>query len=75
LTRAAVAGTPTPAEVLPVGTEVILTAGDVLFNEEPQDVIRNAGEDDVVLLIAELVPIGAPGTTFINEQGTPIPAP
>lgn len=75
LTRAAVAGTPTPAEVLPVGTEVILTAGDLLFVEDPQDAIRNAGEDDVVLLIAALATIGEPGTTFLDAQGTPVPAP
>jgi len=58
LTRAAVAGTPTPAEEVPIGVEVILTKGDALFVEDPQDEIRNAGEDDVVLLIAGLTPVG-----------------
>jgi hypothetical protein len=64
LTRAAVDGTPTPAEAVPMGTEVILTKGDALFVEDPQDEIRNAGEEDVVLLIAGLTPVGEPFTTF-----------
>ena len=58
LTRAAGDGTPTPAEEVPMGVEVILTKGDALFVEDPQDEIRNAGEDDVVLLIAALTPVG-----------------
>ena len=58
LTRAAVDGTPTPAEEVPIGTEVILTKGDALFVEDPQDEIRNAGDDDVVLLVASLRPVG-----------------
>ncbi len=72
LTRAAVNGTPTPAEAVPMGTEVILTKGDALFVEDPQDDIRNAGDDDVVLLIAGLTPVGEPFTTFMeNMEGTP----
>jgi len=71
LTRAAVGGTPTPAEEVPMGTEVILTAGDALFLEDPQDEIRNAGEDDVVLLIAALMPAGEPFTTFTEDVATP----
>ncbi len=66
LTRAAVAGTPTPAEALPIGTEVILNPGDWLFVEDPQDDIRNAGSDDVVLLIAGLTRVGEPFTTFMT---------
>ena len=64
LTRAAVAGTPTPAESMPMGTEVILNAGDWLFVDDPQDDIRNAGEDDVVLLVAGLTRVGEPFTTL-----------
>lgn len=73
LTRAAVDGTPTPAEAMPIDTEVILTAGDWLFVEDPQDDIRNVGEDDVVLLVAALAPIGEPFTTFLHDMeiGTP----
>ena len=58
LTRAAVDGTPTPTEEVPMGVEVILTKGDAIFVEDSQDEIRNAGEEDVVLLIAALIPVG-----------------
>lgn len=68
LTRAAVDGTPTPAEAMPTGTEVVLTAGDWLFVEDPQDDIRNVGEDDVVLLVTGLAPIGEPFTTFLHDH-------
>ena len=70
LTRAAVDGTPTPAEEVPLGVEVILTKGDALFVEDPQDEIRNAGEDDVVLLLAALIPVGEPFTTLLDDMGT-----
>ena len=43
------------------GAEVILAAGDWLLVE---DAVRNAGDDDVVLLIAGLTRIGEPFTTF-----------
>ena len=68
LTRAAVAGTPTPAEAMPIGTEVILTAGDWLYVEDPQDDIRNAGQDDVVLLVAGLTRVGEPFTTLMGAM-------
>ena len=74
LTRAAVDGTPTPAEEVPIGVEVILTKGDALFVEDPQDEIRNAGEDDVVLLIAGLTPVGVDFQTMLGDtEGTPAP--
>ncbi len=69
LTRAAVGGTPTPAEEMPVGTEVILTAGDWIYIEDPQDEFRNAGEEDVVLVSANLAQIGEPFTTLMNMDG------
>lgn len=53
---------------MPVGTEVILHPGDWIFTEDPQDDVRNAGEDDVVLLVAGLTPVGEPFTTFLEEQ-------
>ncbi|MBA2278752.1 MAG: hypothetical protein H0W06_13425, partial [Chloroflexia bacterium] len=74
LTRAAVAGTPTPPEPMPVGTEVILNPGDWIFVEDPEDDIRNAGQDDVVLRVAGLTRIGEPFTTFLTHEqveGTP----
>jgi len=58
VTRAAVDGTPTPIEEPPLGVELILTAGDALFAEGSHDEMRNAGEDDVVLLMAALTPVG-----------------
>ena len=79
LTRAGAAtpaagGTPAAAEALPIGTEVLLTAGDWLFFEPteptgstPTDVIRNAGDDDVVLLIAGLTRVGEPFTRIMTE--------
>ena len=74
LTRAAVGGTPTPAEVMPVGAEVVLTPGDWIFVEDPQDDFRNAGEEDVVLVSANLARVGEPFTTFMDGMdmgGTP----
>ena len=76
LTRAAVDGTPTPAEEAPTGVETILTAGDALFVEDSHDEIRNLGEDDVVLLIAGLTPVGEPFQTMLSDtdtEGTPAP--
>ncbi len=64
LTRAVAEGTPASAEEMPIGPEVILNAGDWLFVEDPQDDVRNAGEDDVVLLVAGLTQVGEPFTTF-----------
>jgi hypothetical protein len=68
MTRAIVDGTPSAPEEMPLGAEVILTAGDWVFVEDPADDIRNAGEDDVVLLVAGLNPIGEPFTTFMSEM-------
>ncbi len=68
LARAVVGGTPMPAETMPMGTEVILNPGDWLFVEDPQDDIRNAGQDDVVLLVAGLTRIGEPFTTFMTDM-------
>ncbi len=66
LTRAAVDGTVTPPETMPMGEELVLTPGDWLFVEDPRDDIRNAGDDDVVLLVAGLTQIGEPFTTFME---------
>jgi hypothetical protein len=58
LMRAAGDGSPAPAEEPPLGVELILTKGDALFAEASRDEMRNAGEDDVVLLLAALTPAG-----------------
>ncbi len=66
LTRAAAEGaTPTATEAMPIGTEVLLNPGDWLFTEDPQDDVRNAGEDDVIVLVAGLTQVGEPFTTFL----------
>ncbi len=70
LTRAAVGDTPTPAESMPIGTEVIVHPGDSIFVEDPQDAIRNAGNDDVVLLVAGLTRQGEPFTTLMPDMDT-----
>jgi hypothetical protein len=58
LQRAASDGTVTPLEDPPLGVELILTAGDSLYTEGMEDQMRNAGDDDVVLLLALLTPVG-----------------
>ena len=76
LTRAAADGSPTPAEEAPLGVELILTKGDYLFLEDAsQDWMRNAGEDEVVLLIAGLVPVGQDFGTLLSELDTGTPTP
>ncbi len=58
IVRATTDGTPSPGEEPPMGAELILTAGDAIFAEDSQDAMRNAGEDDVVLLMAALTAAG-----------------
>ena len=68
VTRAAAGGTPTPAEAIPVGTEVILNPGDWVFADgDPRDDSRNDGTDDYVALIAGLTRVGEPFTTFVTD--------
>ena len=46
VTRAAASGaSPAPAEDLVVGAELVLTAGEVLYVEDPGDVVSNVGDD------------------------------
>ena len=64
------------ARASPIGAEVLLTAGDWLFVGDPQDAVRNAGTDHVVLLIAGLTRVGEPFTTLMPEMemgATPTP--
>jgi len=58
VTRAAGDGTPAVTEEVTLGVELILTKGDALFAEASRDEMRNAGEDEVVLLMAALTPAG-----------------
>ena len=74
LTRAAADGSFTPAEEAMLDVELILTKGDFLFIEDAsQDWMRNAGEDEVVLLIAGLVPVGQDFRTLLDETDTGTP--
>lgn len=74
LTRAADVGSSTPAEEAPLDVELILTKGDFLFIEDAsQDWMRNAGEDEVVLLIAGLTPVGQDFGTLVSEMDTGTP--
>ena len=76
LTRAAVNGTPGPTEEMPVGEELILTAGDWIYVEDPADDIRNAGDEPVVLWVAGLTRVGEPFTALMagtEAGGTPTP--
>jgi mannose-6-phosphate isomerase-like protein (cupin superfamily) len=57
--------------VVAVDTEVLLSAGDALFLPAAHgDDVRNAGEDTLVLLVANLYPVGEPPIMFM---GTPTP--
>ena len=76
LTRAAAAGTPAPAEEIPVGTEVTLNPGDWVFADgDPSDDSRNDGTDDYVALIAGLTRVGEPFTIFHEMAPDATPAP
>jgi predicted metal-dependent enzyme (double-stranded beta helix superfamily) len=58
-------------ELVAVDTEVILTAGDWLFLPAAHgDDVRNAGDDTLVLLVANLYPAGEPPIMFM---ATPMP--
>jgi hypothetical protein len=60
-------------ELLAHDTEVTLTAGDVLFfPDEHGDVAYNAGDGDLVLLLANLHTAGEPMLTLM-DMGTPMP--
>src|SRR5215203_1106575 len=74
LPRAGAVATPeAQGELVAVDTEVILTAGDALFLPAAHgDDVRNAGDDTLVLLVANLYPAGEPGITFM-DMATPMP--
>jgi hypothetical protein len=74
LFRAGAMATPeAEGELLAHDTEVTLTAGDVLFfPDEHGDVAYNAGDGDLVLLLANLHTAGEPMLTLM-DMGTPMP--
>jgi hypothetical protein len=74
LTRAAAVGTSAPAEEATLDVELILTKGDFLFIEDAsQDWMRNAGEDEVVLFISALNPVGQDFGMLVSEMDTGTP--
>ena len=84
VTRPATDGTPTPAEDIPVGTEAILNPGDWVFADgdasgdpggDPSDIARNAGDDELVILIAGLTRVGEPFLIMLDATPDATPAP
>jgi quercetin dioxygenase-like cupin family protein len=77
LTRASAAsaiaaGTPTPAEPLVAGQEIVLGPGDAVFYDgQVSHAVRNDGPEEAVVLYAGLRAIDQPGITFVD--GTPAP--
>jgi quercetin dioxygenase-like cupin family protein len=71
--RAAMNGTPGPVEDLEPGVEVVLHSGDAYFEDGVRHWARNAGEEPADLFVAALYKADEPGTTFTDEQGTPVP--
>jgi quercetin dioxygenase-like cupin family protein len=68
VTRGVPAGTPAPAEAVAIGTALTLNTGDMLFVEDPQDDVRNDGDEDLVLLIAGLTRQGEPFTMLTADM-------
>jgi quercetin dioxygenase-like cupin family protein len=67
-------GTPTAAEQVPVGTEILERAGDSLFQDAGVvHTVRVVGDAPVVLLLARLFATDQPGITFTDAAGTPTP--
>jgi quercetin dioxygenase-like cupin family protein len=74
VTRAAADGSFSPAEEAMLDEELILTQGDFLFIEDAsQDWMRNAGEDELVLYISALNPVGQDFGTLVSELDTGTP--
>ena len=74
LTRAGAGATPeAQAEPVPLGAEVVLDPGDVLFFAGPHgDSARNAGDGTLVVWLASLFTEGEP-YLMLMEMGTPTP--
>jgi hypothetical protein len=76
VTRAAAGGRATEGEAEPLDKEIILTKGDFLFiADASQDWMRNAGNDEVVLFISGLTPVGQDFGTLLSELDDETPTP
>ena len=77
LTRAGTAATPEAAQPLAPDAEVVLGPRDCIafdeFASHMEHTGWNAGDGPLVLWEARLLKVGEPFTTYVNEQGTPVP--
>jgi quercetin dioxygenase-like cupin family protein len=76
VTRAAVGGTPVPAEQLVAGAEASLTAGDsAFFDADVVHIVRHTGDEPTIVLIPALLATGQPPLIFhAHDQATPTAA-
>ena len=57
-----------------MGTEILLQAGDSLFQDQGVvHTIRVVGDAPASLLLARMFATDQPGITFTNDAGTPTP--
>ena len=79
VTRSETRATPDAAEQLALNAELVLEPGDcVAFDEFAEHTIHtawNASSETTVIWEARLVKTDEPFTTFVDAQGTPVPAP
>jgi hypothetical protein len=77
VTRGGTGETPETTEPVALNTEVVLEPRDcVAFDEFAAHTIHtawNASDEPTVLWEADLLKIGEPYTTFVDEHGTPVP--
>jgi hypothetical protein len=77
LTRGGTSETPEATEPLALDTEVVLEPRDcIAFDEFAAHTIHtawNAGDGETVSWETDLVKMGEPFTTFVDEMGTPVP--
>lgn len=75
--RGGAGSTPESAEPLPVGAEVVLKPRDCVAYDEfaahTVHAVWNASRGRTVLWTADLVALGEPYTTYVDENGDPIP--
>jgi quercetin dioxygenase-like cupin family protein len=73
------AATPTAVESIPVGTELTLTAGDTIYyTASAVQSERNDGDEDAVVLVANLRGLDEPARLFHEGMASPVagtPAP
>jgi hypothetical protein len=66
------AATPTATESIPVGTELTLTAGDTIYYASSAvQSERNDGDEDAVVLVANLRGVDEPARLFHEEMASP----